>query len=98
MQNVENVPVEVFINQVMARKAAQQIVEHWPLKSELVLAVVIKHFHDIGMYRVNPFGQGKVIEAELLFFLKNSPQILDMIDKAKRAAAAIAQRGRMNAE
>jgi hypothetical protein len=98
MQNVETVPIEIFINQVLSTKAALQIVENWPLKSEAITAVVVKHFHDIGIYRVNPLGQSSVIGEEILFFLKNSPQILDMIDKAKRAAAAIAQRGRMNSD
>lgn len=98
MLNVETVPVEVFIVQVMSTKAAHQIIENWPLKSEAILSIVIKHFHDIGIYRVNPLGQSDVLREEVYYFLKNSPQILDMIDKAKRAAAAATQRGKMNAD
>lgn len=98
MQNLETVPIEIFVVQMMSTKVANQITENWPLKSEAILTVVIKHFHDIGIYSVKPFGQGAVIRDELLYFLKNSPQILDMIDKAKRAALAASQRGRMETE
>lgn len=94
MQNVESIPIEIFVAQEMATKAAMQIIENWPLKSEAIFNVVIKHFHDIGIYRVEPFGQNVVVRQELLLFLKNSSQILDMIDKAKRAAAAANSRGR----
>lgn len=98
MLNVEPVPIEVFVVQVMSTKEAQQITDNWPLKSEAILSVVIKHFHDLGVFQIKPFGQDDVMRQELLFFLRNSPQILDMIDKAKRAAAAAAQRGRANTE
>ena len=98
MQNVETVPIEIFVAQILATKPALKIVEHWPLKSEVVMAIVVRHFHDLGVYRVSPFGQSEVMLDEVLSFLQNSPQILDMIDKAKRAAAAAAQRGRMKAE
>jgi hypothetical protein len=94
MQNVEAVPIESFVVQVMSTKVAQQIVENWPLKSEQILSIVIKHFQDLGVYQVNPFGQQEVIRAELLYFLQNSPQILERIAKAKKAAKDATARGR----
>ncbi|MCX6116964.1 MAG: hypothetical protein NT027_05445 [Proteobacteria bacterium] len=96
MQNVESIPIEVFVVQVMATKVAMQIVENWPLKSEAILAILVKHFNDLGIYQVNPFGQADVVKEEILFFLKNSPQILEMIAKAKKAAKVASQRGRAN--
>lgn len=94
MLNTEVIPVEVFVAQVMATKLVSQITDSWPLKSESILDVVVKHFHDLGIYSVSPFGQYDVMREELVFFLQNSQLIIDMIDKAKKAAAAAAQRGR----
>jgi hypothetical protein len=92
--NTEKVPVEVFIQQVLATKAAQQIIDQWPIKAEVVLQIVIRHLNDMGIYMVNPVGQDPVVRKEIIFFLKNSSAIMDLIDKAKRAAAAAAQRGK----
>lgn len=96
MQNNESVPIEVFVVQILSTKVALQIIEHWPLKSEAIINTVIKHYQDIGIYQVSPAGQSEVLKDSILFYLKNSPQIIDMIDKAKRAALAATQRGRSN--
>ena len=98
MLNAEVVPIEVFVSQVLATKAALSITDSWPLKSEVVMQVVVKHFQDCGMYTVSPFGQHNVVKEEVLFFLKNSTQIIEMIEKAKKAAAAAAQRGKTQQE
>lgn len=98
MLNTETIPIEIFVAQVMATKAVTQITDSWPLKSEAILEVVIKHFSDLGVYSVSPFGQYDVMREELMFFLQNSQHIIDIIDKAKKVAAAAAQRGRMTQE
>lgn len=95
MLNVEPVPIEVFVTQILSTKSALVIIESWPLKLEAIQIVVIKHFHDIGIYNVHPIAQNDVIHAQILSFLKNSSQILEMIDRAKKAAAIVAARGRM---
>ncbi len=94
MGNVESVPVELFVTQVLSMKVALNITDSWPLKQEAIQNAVIKHLNDIGIYTVKPFGQGDIVKKEILFFLKHSSLILDLIDKAKRAAAAAAQRGK----
>lgn len=96
MRNTEDVPVEIFVTQVIATKPAMQITENWPLKAEVILQVVIKHFHDLGIYRVAPLGQSEAMRDEVLHFLRNSTTIIDMIDKAKKAAALASQRGRVS--
>jgi hypothetical protein len=94
MINNEKVPVEIFVNQVMATKPALAITDQWPIKAEMVIQIVIRHLNDLGFYHVMPGGQDHVIRKEILFFLKNSSTIMELIDKAKKAAAAAAQRGR----
>ncbi len=98
MLNTETIPIEIFVAQVMATKAVLQITDSWPLKSESIVEVVIKHFNDLGVYSVSPFGQYDVMREELMYFLENSQHIIELIDKAKKAAAAAAQRGRMTQE
>ena len=92
--NTEKVPVEIFVQQVMATKAAMAVTDQWPIKSEMVIQIVIKHLNDIGIFHVSPGGQDHTIRQEILFFLRNSSLIMELIEKAKRAAAAAAQRGR----
>jgi hypothetical protein len=92
--NTEKVPVEIFVLQVLSMKAAQRISDQWPVKAENILHLVTKHLNDIGIYMVAPAGQDKVVQKEILFFLANSTQIVEMIDKAKQAAALAAQRGK----
>lgn len=94
MLNTEVIPLEIFVHQVMNTKQILQITDAWPLKQEIISDVVVKHFHDLGVYSVSPFGQYDVMREEMIFFLQNSHVIIEMIDKAKKAAAAAAQRGR----
>jgi hypothetical protein len=92
----EKVPTEVFVIQVMATKSARQIMDDWPIKPEMLVHIVTKHIRDLNIYHVHPGGQDALIRQEILFFLKNSSIILEMIDKAKRAAMAAAERGRVD--
>ena len=92
--NTEKVPVEIFVQQVLSTKSAQRIIDQWPVKAENILQIVTKHLNDIGIYMVAPAGQDKVVQKSILFFLNNSTQIIEMIDKAKQAAALAAQRGK----
>jgi hypothetical protein len=92
--NTEKVPVEIFVQQVLGTKAAQRIIDQWPVKGEDVIQIVTKHLNSIGIFMVSPAGQDKIVQKSILFFLNNSSLILEMIDKAKRAAALAAQRGK----
>ena len=95
MQNSEPVPIEIFAQQVLGIKAATSITDNWPIKPEVVMQVVVKHLQDLGYYTVSPFGQYDIVKEEVLHFLNNSVQIIDLIEKAKKTAAAAAQRGKV---
>lgn len=90
----EKVPIEVFVTQVMTTKAARQIIDDWPIKPEMIVNIVVKHFRDMSIFDVQPAGQEPLIRKEILYFLQNSSVILELIDKAKKAASAAAERGR----
>lgn len=92
--NTEKVPVDVFVLQVMATKAARNIMDDWPIKPEMLVSIVTKHLKDLNIYTVSPAGQDELIRKEILFFLKNSSVILEIIEKAKQAAYVAAERGK----
>lgn len=94
--NTEKVPVDVFVMQVMATKAARRIFDDWPIKPEQLLSIIIKHLKDLNIFQVGPGEHEKIVRDEILFFLKNSSVILEMINKARHAAFLAAQRGRVD--
>jgi hypothetical protein len=90
----EKIPTEIFVQQVFATRAVQQIIDDWPIKSEVILQAINTHLGDLGIYSVNPLGQGPIVRKEIIFFLKNSPALIELIAKAQRAAAAAAASSR----
>ena len=91
-------PLETFVAIVLEERATGYIINSWPIKLEILHALVCKHFQDLGIYKVSPFQQADIIRSDIRFFLQNSPQIVDMIDKARRAATLAAQRGKANSD
>ena len=90
----EKIPTEIFVQQVFATRAVQQIIDNGPIKSEVILQAINKHLIDLGIYSVSPLGQGPVVRKEIIFFLKNSPTLIELIAKAQRAAAEAAASSR----
>jgi len=90
----EKIPTEIFVQQVFSTRAVQQIIDNWPIKSEVILQAINKHLIDLGIYSVSPLGQGPVVRKEIIFFLKNSPTLIELIAKAQRAAAEAAASSR----
>lgn len=84
----EKVPLEIFVRQVFASRAVQQIVDRWPIKSEIGFNLVLKHLDELGIFTVEPIVQGPVISKQIIFFLQNSPAIIEAIAKTRRAADA----------
>ena len=90
----EKVPVEIFVQQVFATRAVQQVVDQWPMKAEVGYSLVIKHLEELGIFSVEPLEQGPIISKQIIFFLKNSPAIIESIAKARKAAADAARSSR----
>lgn len=87
----EKVPTEAFVQQVFSTRAVQQVVDRWPIKSDIGFNLVVKHLEELGIFNVEPLVQGPVVRKQILFFLKNSPVIIEAIAKAKKAAADAAR-------
>lgn len=92
--NTEKVPTDIFVMQVLSTKAARRIIDDWPIKPEQLVSIAIKHLKDLNIYQVTPGQHEEIVRNEILFFLKNSSVILEMINKARHAAYLAAQRGR----
>ena len=93
----EKVPLEVFVRQVFATRAVQQIVDRWPIKAEIGLDLVVKHLEELGIFTVEPMVQGPVISKQIVFFLQNSPSIIEAIAQTRKAAAKAAKSSKSRA-
>lgn len=80
--------------QVMSTKAARRVYDDWPIKPEQLVEITIKHLKGLNIFQVAPGEHEKIVQNEILFFLKNSSTILELINKARQAAHLAAQRGR----
>jgi hypothetical protein len=87
----EKVPTDVFVQQVFATRAVQKLVNQWPMKSDIGFALTVKHLEELGIFSVEPLLQGPIVKKQILFFLENSPAILETIAKTKKAAADAAR-------
>ena len=90
----EKVPVEIFVQQVFATRAVQQVVDQWPIKAEVGFNLVLRHLEELGIFSVEPIAQGPIISKQIIFFLQNSPAIVESIAKARKAAADAARSSR----
>jgi len=90
----EKVPLEVFVRQVFSTRAVQQIVDQWPIKAEIGFGLVMKHLEDLGIFSVEPLVQGPIVSKQIIFFLQNSPAIIESIAKAKKTASDAARSNR----
>lgn len=93
----EKVPMEVFVREVFATRTVQQIVDRWPIKSEVGLNLVLRHLEDLGIFAVEPMVQGPIISKQIVFFLENSPSIIEAIAKTRKAAADAAKSSKSRA-
>ncbi|MEI6833439.1 MAG: hypothetical protein WCL28_05545 [bacterium] len=87
----EKVPTEIFVQQVFSTRAVQMIVNQWPIKSDIGFGLAVKHLEELGIYDVEPLAQGPIVKKQILFFLENSPAIIEAIARAKKAAADAAR-------
>jgi hypothetical protein len=87
----EKVPTEIFVQQVFSTRAAQMIVNQWPIKSDIGFGLAVKHLEELGIFDVEPLAQGPIVKKQILFFLENSPAIIEAIARAKKAAADAAR-------
>lgn len=92
----EKIPIEVFVMTTLATKQCMTITDNWPIKVEVIQGVVTKHFQELGIYSVHSYGQAEQMLKEVMYVLKNSPILLEMIEKARRIAAQNAARNRGN--
>lgn len=91
---VEPVPIEFFAAQYLEDKACKQITDSWPIKAEIVHQIIVKHFTELGVFTVHPFGHARAIKEEIVFVLRNSPTLLEMIERARKAALLSSQKSR----
>lgn len=89
-----NIPIENYVMMALTERSFQCITDSWPVKLETIHQVVVKHFHDLGVFYVQPYDHAEIIKDQIVQILKNSPILVELVDKGKRQAILNANRGR----
>jgi hypothetical protein len=81
-----DIPIDIFVSQVMQRGKVIELINGWRIESEDLHRIVVRNLEDMGVYFVRP-EQHDLIAAQVLFHLKNSPEIVMMNRKAEQEEA-----------
>lgn len=79
----EDVPIQLFVNQLYMRPVVQKIVDGWRVEAHVVVDKLVEHFREMGIYRVAPVNE-KLITKNLMHQLRNSPDIQSMVQRARQ--------------
>lgn len=82
----EPTPIQMFVSQKYQSQAIQKIVENWRVEPQLIVDKLVDHFREMGIYRV-PFNQDRLLMADLLRYLKTSPDLMRLVSKARNEEA-----------
>lgn len=89
-----DIPIEGFVMMALMERSFQIITDTWPIKLEVIHQTVVKHFHDLGVYFVQSYENADIIKEQIVQILKNSPILIELVDKGRRQAIINANRGR----
>ena len=78
----EPLPVDMYLQQMLATPQLVGIYRDWRLDILKLLPVLSKIFKEMGIYAVSP-GHDKLVVKNLIFHLKNAPEILQMRRRAE---------------
>jgi len=78
-------------NTEIARAHVTSFLDACKKKADIGFGLTVKHLEDLGIFTVEPLLQGPIVKKQILFFLENSPAILEAIARTKKAAADAAR-------
>lgn len=78
----EPLPVDMYLQQMLASPQLVGIYRDWRLDIPKLLPVLSKIFKEMGIYEICP-GHDKLVVANLVFHLRNAPEILNMRRRAE---------------
>ena len=81
--NTEGVPIAQFVNHKFALIKIQKIIETWRIEPKIIIERLIEHFREMGIFVVH-FGHDDIIINNMIFVLKNSPDIQHIVQKANQ--------------
>ncbi len=80
--NYEEIPIQNFVSSKFSTPSVQKIIESWRVEPQLVIDKVVEYFREMGIYKVG-FNQDRMLMNNMLTLLKNSPEIMRMVNKAR---------------
>tara|TARA_B100001094_G_C18137825_1_gene776129 strand:+ start:277 stop:564 length:288 start_codon:yes stop_codon:yes gene_type:complete len=80
----EPLPISVFVKTRFSDPVIAATTDKWRVEGSVIEKIVINHFEDMGIYSVN-VGQEHGCLATLMSILYNSPEIYQMVEKARVA-------------
>ena len=89
--NVDQLPIELYINQKFQEKDIIKLIETWRVEPEELRDAVIAHFRDMGLFLVEPVSES-LMKGMIIAILSNSPDIFKLVKRAERRAALLKRR------
>ena len=89
--NVDQLPIELYINQKFQEKEIIKLIESWRVEPEELRDTVISHFRDMGLFQVEP-GTERILKNVIIGILTHSPDIFHLVKRAERRAALLKRR------
>lgn len=77
----DTTPIHAYVEQKYLSGPVQKHVDGWRLEPKVVIDRLVDHFRDMGIYRVTRQNES-IVSAGILHLLKNSPEILRLVQRA----------------
>lgn len=81
--NIEGVPIAQFVTQKFTLLKVQKIIETWRIEPKAIIDKLVEHFREMGIFIVH-YGHEEIIVNNMVFILKNSPDIQHLVQKANQ--------------
>lgn len=88
MRVTNEIPVEIFVAHAMRSRNVERQIEGWHVDREVLGKVLVKILHEMGLFIVQPYSSAEYLLNSIPSILRSSPEVMTMVAKAHRQAAA----------
>jgi hypothetical protein len=79
----DKLPIRDFVDQQFHSKQIQELVEPWRLENDVIVALLVRYFLDMGIFKVSNSQTNQMV-ATMMHHLTNSHEITQAVSKAHR--------------
>jgi len=84
--HAETKTIEDFVARKLSARPVQQLIETWRVEPEKIFQILVRHFREMGIFTVDPIQEPLMLK-NVVHHLKNSPDIMVEVDRAKQEEA-----------